>query len=152
MNDYNARMRKRHLQVELEFHRRGGRRRGAGRKPAPGRRRVSHARRPDLDPRNPAHITLRVLDGVGRLRRRDAYKVVRGVMLERLGREDCRIVHLSIQGNHIHMMCEAAGRLALSRGVQGFEISAGKRLNKIRNRSGPVFADRYHEEVLTTPA
>lgn len=150
-SDYKARMRKRHVQAAIEFPQHGGRRRGAGRKPAAGRRRVSHRRRPDLDPRHPIHITLRVLDGVERLRRRDAFKVIRGVMLERTGNADVRVVHLSIQSNHIHMMCEASGRLALARAIQGFKISAAKRLNKIRNRTGAVFADRYHEEVLTTP-
>jgi putative transposase len=144
-------MRKRHLQVEIEFHRRGGRRKGAGRKPAPGRRRVSHARRPALDSRHPTHITLRVLDEVGRLRRCDAFKVVRRAMLTQARRTDFRIVQLSIQGNHIHMVCEAASQCALTAGIQGFKISVGKKLNLTRGRSGRVFADRYHEEVLTTP-
>jgi hypothetical protein len=40
---------------------------------------------------------------------------------------------------------------ALSRGIQGFKISTGRKLNLTRGRSGRVFADRYHEEVLTTP-
>jgi putative transposase len=146
-----ARCRKRHVQVELEFHRRGGRRKRAGRKPAPGRRRVSHARRPEIDRRTPAHITLRVLDEVGRLRRRDAFKVVRGVMRERMGREDLRIIELSIQGNHIHLVCEAESRAALASGMQGFKIAVAKRLNRIRGRDGTVFSDRYHEEVLRTP-
>jgi putative transposase len=101
-------MRKRPVQVEIEFHRHGGRRKGAGRKPASGRRRVPHRRRPDLNPRYPTHITLRVLDEVGRLRRRDAFKVVRRAMLQQMQRSDFRITHLSIQGNHIHMVCEAA--------------------------------------------
>jgi putative transposase len=144
-------MPKRQVQVKIEFHRRGGRRRGAGRKPASGRRRVPHVRRPDLNPRHPTHITLRVLDEVGRMRRRDAFRVVRRAMLQQARRPDFRIVQLSIQGNHIHMVCEAAGQYALSHGIQGFKISVGKKLNLARGRSGRVFADRYHEEVLTTP-
>jgi putative transposase len=74
-------------------------------------------------------------------------------MLEQAAkRGDFRIVQLSIQGNHIHMVCEADSRIALSRGMAGFKISAAKKLNKVRGRSGEVFADRYHEEPLTTPA
>jgi REP element-mobilizing transposase RayT len=148
-----ARARKRHVQVEIEFTKRGGRRPGAGRKRKCGRRRVPHTRRPDHCPRHPSHITLRVLDEVGRLRRRDAFKVCRRVMIEQaVKRTDFRVVHLSIQGNHIHMVCEADSRIALSRGTAGFKISAAKKLNKVRGRSGEVFADRYHEEPLTTPA
>jgi hypothetical protein len=49
------------------------------------------------------------------------------------------------------MVCEADGRRALTRGVQGFKISTAKKLNKVRGRRGRVFADRFHEEPLTTP-
>lgn len=147
-----ARTRKRHVQVEIEFKQRGGRRRGAGRKPSSTRRRVPHTRRADHNPRHPKHITLRVLDEVGRLRRRDAFKVCRRVMLtQAAARTDFRVVHLSIQGNHIHMVCEADSRLALTSGMAGFKISAAKKLNKVRHRRGEVFADRYHEEPLTSP-
>jgi putative transposase len=146
-----SRPRKRHVQIELEFHRRGGRRKGAGRKRTTARPRVPHTRRPDIDRRTPAHVTLRVLDEVGRLRRRDAFKVVRSVMRDQLGREDLRIIDLSIQGNHIHLVCEAESRAALSSGMQAFKIATGKRINRIRGRSGTVFADRYHEEILRSP-
>jgi putative transposase len=142
--------RKKYVQVEIEFPQRGGKRPGAGRKRT-GRKRVSHARRPELDPRLPLHITLRVLDEVGRIRRRDAFKIVRGVMIEHLGRDDARIVDLSIQGNHIHLTCEAKNRQALSGEMHDFKIAVARRINRIRHRSGAVFSDRYHEEVLRNP-
>jgi putative transposase len=145
------RRRKRHIQVELDFHRRGGKRKGAGRKPAPGRRRVPHCRRPELRRNTPLHVTLRVLDSVGRLRRRDAFKAVRSVMIDMLSRDDFRVIDLSIQGNHIHLVCEADHRHALSRGMQSFKIAAARRINRIRGRRGEVFADRYHEEILGSP-
>lgn len=146
-----ARVRKRHVQVEIEFHRRGGRRPGAGRKRSGPRKRVAHTRRPELSRHTPTHITLRVLDDVGRIRRRDAFKIVRGVMVEHLGREDARIIDLSIQGNHIHIVCEANDRRALSSEMHDFKIAVARRINRIRHRKGPVFADRYHEEILRTP-
>jgi hypothetical protein len=146
------RCRKRHVQVELTFNRRGGRRKGAGRKRVAPRRQVPHVRRPELNARNPLHITLRVLDEVGRLRRREVFRIARRVMLHiAASRNDFRVVHLSIQGNHLHLVCEAEGRRALTRGVQGFKISFAKQLNKTLGRRGRVFSDRYHEEVLATP-
>src|SRR5258705_1423852 len=147
-----ARARKRHVQIDIEWSRRGGRRKGAGRKRVGQRKRVAHRRRPALKRTTPAHVTLRVVDDVARLRRMDAFKVVRRAMLGSRARQNFRIVHLSIQGNHIHLVCEADDRLALSRGIQGFKISTAKKLNKARCRSGEVFADRYHEEILQTPA
>ena len=60
-------------------------------------------------------------------------------------------MHYSVQGNHLHLMVEADDTESLSNGMQGFAISAAKRLNKLWGRKGPVFADRYHVEVLRSP-
>jgi REP element-mobilizing transposase RayT len=91
------------------------------------------------------------------MRRRDAYRATRKAMLVVLARTDFRIVHLSIQANHVHLLVEADSKLALARGMQAFQISAARRLNAVdkdgsgRSRRGPVFPDRYHEEVVTSP-
>jgi hypothetical protein len=68
-----------------------------------------------------------------------------------------RRVHVSIQRTHVHMLVEAENQRALARGMQGFQISAARNINtalgvdKYRRRRGPVFADRYHLTVITTP-
>jgi REP element-mobilizing transposase RayT len=137
-------------QVEIEFRTWGGKRKGAGRKPA-GRRRVRHTTRPEFANRYPSHVTLRFVDGLPSMRRRDAFRAVRQAMFVVTPRPDFRIVHLSIQKNHVHLICEASDRLALARGVQGFKISAARRLNRALSRTGAIFADRYHAEIITTP-
>ena len=130
----------------------GGKRRGAGRKQRlPGKRRVRHRKRADLKSTQPLHVTLRIVDGVGSLRRRKQFHAIRQAMNLVLSRPDFRIVHASIQGNHLHLVCEAGDRRALSRGMAAFKISAARRLNKAYNRSGALFADRYHAEILATP-
>jgi REP element-mobilizing transposase RayT len=62
-----------------------------------------------------------------------------------------RIVHFSVQGRHIHFICEAANRRALSRGVQGFKIRVARGINRKLRRKGTVFADRYHERIIENP-
>jgi REP-associated tyrosine transposase len=131
---------------------RGGWRPGAGRPRRQGRRNVEHTRRPFVERRTPLHITLRCRSEVGRLRRRDGYRAVRdalGACLARIAR--FRVVHLSIQHNHIHMVVEASSREALARGMQAFSISCARQLNRRLGRRGPVFADRYHARALGTP-
>jgi len=72
-------------------------------------------------------------------------------------RERIRIVHISVQRTHVHLIVEADGKQALARGLQGFQISAARNVNTMlgagahRRRRGRVFADRYHLEVITTP-
>jgi REP element-mobilizing transposase RayT len=138
-------------QRELVFRTWGGKRKGAGRKRKGDRRRVPHLRRCEFRADQPLHVTLRVLDEVGRLR----IKGVLGAVAEALRvvgqREDLRIVHTSIQNNHLHLYCEATSRHGRARGMQAFKTSVGKRINTVLGRSGRVFADRYHYEVVTSP-
>jgi REP element-mobilizing transposase RayT len=74
-----------------------------------------------------------------------------------VGIERFRIVHISIQRAHVHMLVEANDKLALARRMQGFQISAARNINTVlgvdrfRRRRGHVFADRYHVEVITSP-
>ena len=63
-----------------------------------------------------------------------------------------RLTHYSVQGNHLHLIVEAAGERALSRGMQGLCIRIAKGLNRTMQRKGKVFADRYHAHILRTRA
>jgi len=137
---------------------RGGTRRGAGRPPKGPRAGSSHEQRPYLHARYPVHITLRVVAAVGNLRRRCVYQAIREATLTTAHREDFRIIHLSIQRTHVHLLVEADDKGALSRGMQGFEISAAKHLNAAISkdkpgprRRGTVFPDRYHATIITSP-
>jgi len=150
----SKRERKRHVQQQLFRH--GGKRRGAGRKPKGSRAGECHAARPALKPNHPLHVVMRVQSVVGSLRRRDMYKAMRAASITAALREWFRIVHISLQRTHVHMIVEATDPAALARGMQGFQISAARHINTAlgsggRRRRGKVFADRYHAEVITTP-
>ena len=68
-----------------------------------------------------------------------------------IGRRDFRIVHTSIQGNHIHLLVEANDKRALPNGMRAFMVSAAQHLNAARGRRGEVFIERYHAVQLKTP-
>jgi REP element-mobilizing transposase RayT len=153
-----TRRRRREPEQLVLWKKRGGKRRGAGRPPKGTRAGSPHEPRPYLHARYPVHVTLRVVAAVGNLRRRCVYQAIREATLTTARREDFRIVHLSIQRTHVHMLVEANDRAALSRGMQGFQISAAKHLNAAISkgqpgprRRGAVFPDRYHAEIITSP-
>jgi REP element-mobilizing transposase RayT len=130
----------------------GGRRRGAGRKPKGERAGVSHDRRPELGGRHPVHVTLRMAPPVWNLRSRRAFRVVGaalGAAAERFGLHICAF---SVQGNHVHLVAEAADRRALSRGMQGLGVRLAKGMNRLMGRRGRVLGDRFHARALRTPA
>jgi REP element-mobilizing transposase RayT len=151
----SRRARKRHIQQEL--FKNGGKRKGAGRKPKGSRSGTSHCTRPEVRLRHPLHVVLRVVPAVGSLRTRKMYQALREATIVAALRERIRIVHISLQRNHVHLLVEAENKLALSRGLQGFQISAARNVNamlgkdRYRHRRGRVFADRYFAEAITTP-
>ena len=105
----------------------------------------------------PIHVVLRCAKRVGSLRRLHLYAAVRRATLAVSKRTDCRIVHVSLQGSHLHLIVEASDRLALARGMQAFQISAAQQINRQLSRRtrakvrGTVFLDRYHAVVLRKP-
>jgi REP element-mobilizing transposase RayT len=151
--------RKRHIQQPLVFvrkSRRGGRRKGAGRKPreprAPGRGPgVSHLARPALVAKHPVHVTLRVRRDVPNLRRNAFLPVLTDALRAGCDRFGFRLCHYVVMGNHLHLIAEADDAQCLTRGLQGLTIRLAKRVNRAAGRRGKFFADRYHAHVLKTP-
>jgi REP element-mobilizing transposase RayT len=140
-------------QSELRFRAWGGRRKGAGRpkNPTAG---VSHAARDRVSRWFPAHVTLRALPHVWNLRSGRSMRVVERALAAVLDASDdagFQVVHFSVQGNHVHLLVEANGTERLSRGMQGLSIRLARGLNRLMDRPGPVWADRYHAHVLRTP-
>ncbi len=143
--------RKKGRQRELPFVRVGGKRRGAGRKPNGRRAGVSHLKRAALASRYPVHVNVKVVEGVGSLRTVRAREVIVEAIRAANERFGFRVVHYSIQSNHIHLLVEAKDRRSVSRGMQGLLIRVARGLNKSWDRRGKVFADRYHDVILRSP-
>ena len=147
-----VRKRKRTTQPQLPFRSWGGVRSGAGRKPAAGARAgVPHRPRGKHEARCPVHVTVQLRKGLPRLRSKRVYAALRAAFAAGCDRFGFRLAHYSVQRDHIHMICEARERAALARGVQGLLIRVAKALNRLWNRKGSVFADRYHDRPLRTP-
>ncbi len=139
-------------QTALPFRSWGGKRRNAGRKPKSGRPGVSHGPRPALTGRqHPVHTVLRMRAGCWNLRSHRALSVLRPALGAASGKPGFRVVHYSVQGNHLHLIVEADDKQALSRGMQGLAIRAARALNHLMRRSGRVLADHYYAHILKTP-
>ena len=139
-------------QLELELRTHGGARPGAGRKRTrPGRARVSHRSRELTKARFPVLVTVRMRRGIARLRNFELCAVLRRAFVYGCKKGEFRICHFSIQGNHIHLMCEAVDNQALARGMQGWSVRVARGLNGKLGRVGSVFEDRYHVRIIKTP-
>jgi len=145
-----ARQRKMPSQQALPFKRWGGRREGAGRKRDPNSG-VPHLCRPRFTRHLAGHATLKLIRELRGLRTKRKAHAIRRAIAAACGTKGFRIVDWSIQRDHVHLMVEADSTKRLSRGMQGLVIRIARGLNRTVERSGRVFADRYHLRVLTTP-
>ncbi len=129
----------------------GGRRPGAGRKPSGPRAGLPHRARPKHSASHPVHVTMRAREGLPSLRG--------DVLLQKALREaiahghksSFRVIHFSIQSNHLHLIVEASDTQSLSRGMQALGIRMVHAVHRALGTVGRVFSDRYHAHELATP-
>jgi len=140
-------------QLALGFPRsRGGARPGAGR-PRGSRRstQMPHTARNSVSRHRPHHVTVRVARGTWNLRSQRCFAPIRRALAAVRRRSDFRVVHFSVQHNHLHLVTEANDRRALSNGMRALLIRIARGLNRVMGARGRRFDDRYHEHVLGTP-
>ena len=142
---------KKAVQGELPYTSWGGPRRNSGPKRKAPRPLVRHRTRDPFPERFPQHVTIRLVRGLPTLRRKAVYKALGRAL--RLGgdRFGMRLIAYTVQRDHLHMIVEAADAPSLSRGMQGLTIRLAKALNRVWQRRGRVWGDRYHNRPLRTP-
>jgi len=138
--------------IQLELPTWGGKRAGAGRKRKSRLRRVSHKRRPEHLSRFPLHVVMRARGDAPGLRRGHVFRAVRAALTAGAAPTGFRLIHFSVQGNHLHLVVEAMDKIALSRGMQGLAVRIARAVNRAADREGRVFADHYFARELKTPA
>jgi REP element-mobilizing transposase RayT len=128
----------------------GGARRGAGRKPSP-RPPTPHRARPRHLASEPVHVTLRAR--LAPLRSQHLFPTIRLALLRAARRDPARfrLLHFSVQRDHVHLLVEASDKRALSSGVRGIAIRIARYVNDLLSRRGPLWGDRWHGRALTSP-
>ena len=110
---------------------------------------MGHDRRARHDARHPVLLTLRAARGVPSLRSRGLFTAVRDAITQ-TGDAAFRVLHFSVQQDHVHAILEGDSHDALVAGIRGLVIRialAVKRVARVRK----VWGDRYHARALATP-
>ena len=96
------------------------------------------------------HVTLRLQSGLPSLREAQLFAAIQrafGVA----SRRAFRLLHFSVQSDHLHLLVEADAPTRLARGVQGLAIRVTRAVNRVLQRRGRVWDGRYHAHLLRTP-
>jgi putative transposase len=95
-------------------------------------------------------VTLRASSAVPSLRIGHLLVATRSALAAASARR-FRVLHFSVQADHVHLLVEADGPTEFERGVRGLAIRVAKAVNRVLGRHGRVWADRYHARLLRTP-
>ena len=129
------------------------RRRGVawGRKPSPKRIGfVSHATREEHDRKHPVHVSMRRVPQAPSLRTERIFRAILS-QLARVKRNGVRVVHYSVQRDHLHLIVEGKDRHDLSAQMRKLFSRIALAVNAVAKRRGSLFRDRHHREELDGP-
>jgi putative transposase len=117
----------------------------------PAKLRHVRLRRPRFEKITPAHVTLRIADDIPSLRSSRRFRLIKACFMQARVRPGLRLVEFSVLSNHLHLIVEADSSRELSRRVQGLCVRLARALNEALDRSGRVFSDHFHSEILKSP-
>jgi hypothetical protein len=93
---------------------------------------------------------MRACAGLRSLRHRSLFPAVREAIAA-AGTVGFRVLHFSVQSDHLHLIVEAADKRALASGVKGLAVRTAHAVNRALGRRGRVWGDRYHTRALASP-
>lgn len=115
-----------------------------GRRPGSGRRRrhskgVAHREREMVNRRTPLHVNFKYRTTI---RNKTSLKLLKRAIVN-ARRFGLRVLHYSMQKNHIHLIIEADSNPVLTKGMRSLTITMAKGL-----KQGRIQVQRYHLHVL----
>lgn len=126
------------MKLNLEKGKLGGRRVGAGRRRIHSNG-VSHRVREKVSHRTPLHINFKYK---AQIRNKDSLRILKRAILN-ARKHGLRVVHFSLQSNHVHLIIEAPNNLILTKGMRSLTVTMAMGLKK-----GRIQLERYHLHVL----
>jgi REP element-mobilizing transposase RayT len=115
------------------------------------KKQVAHRARPLLPKNTPVHVTIKIRPFLFQTLRKKVYfkKISRAI--SRARSKGLRIIHFTVQKDHLHFMIEAENNKQLAKGMQALGISLSKSLKgNIAKHIRSVYKSRYHLHILNT--
>jgi len=94
---------------------------------------------------------MRVRGGLPSLRGSRSFRAIAGAFRGGKERFGLRVIHFTVQGNHLHLLVEADDAVSLARGMKGLSVRMARALNRAHGLRGQVFPDRFHSRALKSP-
>ena len=114
----------------------------AGR-PAKNDKGIRHIKREIIHRPTSLHLTIKVRENKADIKSKRILKALHHAIL-RARLKGLRIIHYTLEYNHVHLLVEASENKILQRGMLALGISFSKAINKFKCLKGAVYKHRYH--------
>ena len=114
----------------------------AGRKPIHDKG-IRHIRRERFERESSFHITIKVREDKSDLQNKMILKALHHAIMKARAKS-LKVIHYTLEYNHIHMLVEAFNQEQLSNCMQSFGVTLAKMINKVKFKKGGVYKHRYH--------
>ncbi len=121
---------------------------GAGR-PALHDKGIRHCERERINKPTSLHLTIKVRDNKADIKNKSLLKALHHA-IKRARLKNLKVLHYSLEYNHIHLLVEASSNGIIHQGMQALGISLAKKINAIKRLKGTVYKHRYHLRKLTS--
>ena len=123
-----------------------------GRRPDSGRKRkhsrgVSHRKREKITQHLPCHINFKYRTFI----RTETLLEHLILAIMKAQKHSFRVIHFSLQSNHVHLIAEAHNNAVLETGMRSLTNSFVKRIARTKRMKGCIQLERYHLHLLRTP-
>ena len=110
---------------------------------------IRHTTRPLIKKPTPLHLTIKVRENKADIQNKIVLKSLhRAIMRGRL--KGLKIIHYTLEYNHVHILVEAKNNRVLHQGMQSFGITLSKAINRFKKAKGTVYKHRYHFRQISS--
>lgn len=109
---------------------------------------IRHTSRPLLRRPSSLHLTVKIKKNKADIKTKVVLSILKRAIMNARKR-GLRVVHYSLEYDHVHLLIEADNNRVLGKGMQAFGVTLAKAINRMRRLKGEVYKHRYHFRQIT---
>lgn len=110
---------------------------------------IRHTERPKISKPTSLHLTVKIKRIKADLKNKSILRILKRAIVN-ARKQGLRVIHYSLEYDHVHLLIEAENNHILGKGMQAFGVTFSKAINRLKNVNGGVYKHRYHFRKITS--
>ncbi|MGZ3787001.1 MAG: transposase [Bacteriovorax sp.] len=110
---------------------------------------IRHTSRPFLKKPSSLHLTVKIKKNKAEMKNKSVFSLLKRAILN-ARRQGLKVIHYSLEYDHVHLLIEAENNHILGKGMQAFGGTFSKAINRMRKLKGGVYKHRYHFRKISS--